>query len=107
MQMLGLLKDSKARNSVLSFAAFSCQSEREAENREERGGTLKSLPLPHTPIPLYTLYRADTKYRARQIDMPCSACQALVGTVADTQENRGAQALILTRSIHQTMDLQH
>jgi predicted Rossmann-fold nucleotide-binding protein len=28
------------------------------------GKGLKRRPLPHTPIPLYTLYRAGTKYRA-------------------------------------------
>ena len=33
----------------------------------EWGKSLKRRPLPHTPIPLYTLYRTGTKYRAGQI----------------------------------------
>ena len=32
----------------------------------EWGKSLKRRPLPHTPIPLYSLYRAGTKCRAGQ-----------------------------------------
>jgi type III secretory pathway component EscU len=34
------------------------------------GKSLKRRPLPHTPIPLYTLFRAGTKCRAGQNQVP-------------------------------------